>query len=107
MRTPKKTSWFTKYDKISYGLMAGVLSTLIGFFLNYFINSYLFSSLFRHWDIYRKVDYEILSDMMTLALLAPMAIFYFTFFRNDYQHFSRGLLLTILPLVIFIIAISV
>ena len=106
MRITKK-SWFDKYDKISYGLFAGLGSSIIGFLLNYFFNDYLFTSLINHWSTFKKVDFDILGDMMTLALLAPMAIFYITFFWKDYQHFSRGLLMMILPIVIFIIALSI
>lgn len=99
--------WFKKYDKISYGLAVGFLSSAIGFLLNYFFNKHLFTSMVKYWSTFSKVNFDIISDMMTLALLMPMGIFYFTFFRKDYQQFSRGLLLIILPLVIFIIAISV
>ena len=98
---------FKKYDKISNGIIVGIISTVIGFFMNYFFNSYLLTSLYQKWDLYGNVDFNILSDMMTLALLVPMLIFYISFFRKDYQQFSRGLLLMILPLVIFIIAVSI
>ena len=103
----QKQDWFKKYDKISFGIITALISTLIGFFMNYFFNSYLLTSLFQKWDLYGEIDFNILSDMMTLALLVPMLIFYITFFRKDYQQFSRGLLLMILPLVIFIIAVSI
>lgn len=102
-----KQDWFKKYDKISYGITAGLISAFLGFLLNYFFNEHLFNSMIKYWSTFKKVDYAIISDMMTLALLMPMAIFYFTFFRKDYQQFSRGLLLMILPLVIFIIAVTI
>lgn len=102
-----KQDWFKKYDKISYGLITGLLSTIAGFFMNYFFNPYLLTSLFQKWDLYGKVDFGVLSDMMTLALLVPMFVFYLTFFWRKYNQFSRGLLLIILPLVIFIIAVSI
>ena len=101
-----KKDWFKKYDKISYGLAAGLSSSIIGFLLNYFFNEYLFTALINHWSTFKKVDFDIVGDMMTLALLVPMAIFYITFFRKDYQQFSRGLLMMILPIVIFIVALS-
>ena len=57
MRITKK-SWFDKYDKISYGLFAGLGSSIIGFLLNYFFNDYLFTSLINHWSTFKKVDFE-------------------------------------------------
>jgi hypothetical protein len=99
----KETTWFTKFDKLEYGMIGGVLSAVVGFLLNYFLNKHLFMSLLRYWETFKKIDFQIVSDMMTLALLLPMAVFYFTFFRADYQQFSRGLLIVILPIVIFIV----
>lgn len=99
--------WFKQYDKIKFGLLVGFLSSTIGFLLNYFVNRYLFTSLIRYWKTYRDLDFEIVGEMMTLALLMPMAVFYFTFFRKDYQQFSRGILMVILPIVIFIVALSI
>jgi len=99
----KQTTWFTKFDKIKFGIIAGLLSSLIGFLLNYFLNPYLFAQFWNLLVHFRKIDMSIVSDMMTMALLLPMLVFYFSFFRGDHQQFSRGLLMVILPIVIFIV----
>jgi hypothetical protein len=99
----KQTTWFSKFDKIQYGILAGVLSSFLGFLLNYFLNPFLFNRFLFFITEKKEFYLALIGDMMTLALLVPMVIFYFTFFRGDYQQFSRGLLLVILPIVIFIV----
>lgn len=102
----QKKDWFSQYDTIPYGLLVGALMAIIGFFLNYFLNPYLFSRFWHLLTVVKRFDLGLVGDMMTMALIMPMAVFYFTFFRNNYVQFSRGLLFIILPVVIFIVVLQ-
>lgn len=99
----EKKDWFLKFDKISYGAISGLIAAILGFMLNYFFNPYLFTRFWFFLTEMKRFDLGLVADMMTLALLLPMIIFYFSFFRKNYQQFSRGLLFIIFPIVIFII----
>ncbi|MFP5470563.1 MAG: hypothetical protein ACLGGV_03130 [Bacteroidia bacterium] len=99
----EKKDWFLKFDKLSYGVISGISAAIIGFMLNYFFNPYLFNRFWFFLTEMKRFHLGIVGDMMTMSLLLPMIIFYFSFFRRNYQHFSKGLLLVIFPIVIFII----
>ena len=96
-----KYAWTIKYDKLSYGLIAGILLPMIGFFIAYLVKGGD-SSFINFWYMFIKDtnsanEYvsEIYSsnrrEILTLCLICNMLLFYLPFFRWKMDQFSKGI----------------
>jgi len=96
-----KYTWTKKYDKVSYGLIAGLIFPIIGFFVAYLIKG-ADSSLGTFWFIFIKdsdganqfVSEQYTNtrrEILTLCLICNMLVFYLPFFIWKMDRFSKGI----------------
>ena len=96
-----KYMWTKKYDKLSYGIIAGLIFPIIGFFIAYLIKGGD-SSLSSFWVMFIKdsaganqyiseIYANTRKEILTLCLICNMLIFYLPFFRWKMDLFSKGI----------------
>ena len=93
-----KYEWTLKYDKLSYGLIAGIIFPVIGFFIAYLIKGGE-TSISSFWFMFIKdvgpsqfyID-ELSNnrkDILTICLICNMLLFYLPFFHWKMDQFSK------------------
>ena len=103
-----KYKWTKKYDKISYGLIAGLIFPIIGFLISYLVKGDE-SSISNYWLMFIKDSSEANSyvaeiyantrkEILTFCLISNMLLFYPTFFTWKMDRFSKGVVGTTLLL---------
>ena len=94
-----KYKWTKKYDKVSLGMIAGLIFPIIGFYIAYLVKGG--DSFLSFWymiykdtssdsvgiELYRNLKKEVL----TYCLLSNMVLFYPTFFIWKMDRFSKGI----------------
>ena len=96
-----KYMWTKKYDKISYGIIAGLILPIIGFFIAYLIKGGD-SSITNFWFMFikdastaneyvSKIYSNTRKEILTLCLICNMLLFYLPFFHWKMDLFSKGI----------------
>lgn len=79
-----------KYDKMSYGIIVGIILTVGGFFLSYPILTRGTDMAFADYINYVQHGADR-QNIMIFCLLPNMFLFYFTNFRWHLNGFTKGL----------------
>lgn len=92
-----------KYDKVIYGILAGIILPVIGFFVSYPIKR-LPTTSFSEYVTY-AMGGENQQDILIFCMIPNMFLFYFTNFRWNAYNLTKGLVgvTLVLGLLLFIL----
>jgi hypothetical protein len=95
-------NWKNKINKIKYGIIAGLTFPILGFFIGFLAKggnmsfSTFWQIFIQNHDLLHVNDLKLIyqdtrQSTVMFCLLANMLVFYFSFFLNKLDHFSKGL----------------
>ena len=93
-----------KFDKIIYGVIAGLALPVIGFFLGYYVKFSprplaVYWSYLANGSIYQ-------TEILTFSLVPSLFLFYFLFFRWKLDQATKGLVFVSILYVILVVSLS-
>ena len=83
----------SKLNKLSIGLVSGILIPIISILIFYFVNRYRFGSFERF--VRHFVVFHLTSHLVSLSVIPNMAIFYL-FIKKNFLYSARGVVLATL-----------
>jgi hypothetical protein len=78
-----------KYDKVIYGVIAGLILPVIGFFISYPVKKLPWTTFSEYTQHALRGDNQ--QDILIFCLIPNMLLFYFSNFRWDIFNFTKGL----------------
>ena len=83
----------SKFNKLSIGLVSGILIPIISILIFYFVNKYRFGSFERF--VRHFVVYHLTSHLVSLSVIPNMAVFYL-FIKKNFLYSAKGVVLATL-----------
>lgn len=94
----------SKFDKVSLGVIAGLILPIIGFVISYYVKN---RNGIVDFDTYVDLAFNQSAeqqDILIFTLIPNMLMFYFSNFRWSWNNFTKGLVfVTVLCLIALII----
>jgi len=84
------------YDRLSNGIIAGIICAFLGVYLSkwYFTSDWNYS-----WSGFIPVMKEYTTDILTIAVIPNVLLFYFGYFHWKMDEAVKGVVFTVLVLV--------
>jgi len=84
-------SFKEKYDKMSYGLILGLVLPIVGFILSYFIKTMDMENMSLGQYLSNYIASSDKMDITIFAMLPNMLLFYFVNFKWNMFEFTKGI----------------
>ena len=96
-----------KYDKLSYGLVLGLILIVTGFVISYFVKTSGLDIPFKDYFFNNLLKSDNKMDIVIFSMIPNMLLFYFVNFRWAMYEFTKGIVGITLLMAIVVIIIGI
>ena len=95
-----------KYDKVSLGLIIGLILPIIGFIASYYIKTRGLDISFNDYFFQRLLHSADKIDIIVFSMIPNMLLFYFVNFKWSLYEFTKGIVGVTLIMAILVIIVG-